>query len=64
MGASLGFPGPFAPRGVFSQCVVGSTELVASLLLPGGLALLKPLVHAVGALVSLGVISGAILATT
>lgn len=59
-GASLGFPGLFAPRGVFSQYVVGSTELLASLLLLGGLALRKPVIHAAGALVSLGVISGAI----
>ena len=59
-GASLGFPGLFAPQGVFSQYVVGSAELLASFLLLGGIALRKPLVHAAGALVSLGVISGAI----
>ncbi len=59
-GASLGFPGLFAPAGIFSQYVVGSTELVASLLLLGGLVLGMPLVHAAGALVSLGVISGAL----
>ena len=59
-GASLGFPGLFAPHGVFSQYVVGSAELLASLLLLGGLALRKPLVHAAGALVALGVITGAL----
>ena len=32
-GASLGFPGLFAPGGIFSAKVVGSAELVASLLL-------------------------------
>ena len=58
--ATLGFPGLFAPRGIFSQYVVGSTELLASALLLGGLVLGWPLVHAAGALVSLGVISGAI----
>ena len=32
--ASLGFPGLFAPGGLFSAHVVGSAELLASLLLP------------------------------
>jgi hypothetical protein len=59
-GASLGFAGLFAPTGPFSQYVVGSAELVASLLLLGGLALKKPLLHALGALMAIGVISGAI----
>ena len=59
-GASLGFPGLFATTGIFSQYVVGSTELLASTLLLGGLVLGLPLLHAAGALVSLGVISGAI----
>lgn len=57
----LGFPGLFAPDGIFSQYVIGSAELVASsilltALLPG-LQWLRP----IGALVSLAVISGAIL---
>ena len=59
-GASLGFPGLFAPRGVFSQYVVGSAELVASTLLLVGLFARRPLLHALGALLALGVISGAI----
>ena len=59
-GASLGFPGLFAPRGVFSQYVVGSAELLASALLLIGLAFRRPLVQASGALLALGVISGAI----
>jgi hypothetical protein len=59
-GASLGFPGLFAPSGIFSQYVVGSTELLASILLLGGLLLGYPLLHIAGALVSMGVISGAI----
>jgi len=58
--AGLGLPGLFAPRGVFSQYVVGSAELVASALLLIGLFAARPLLHALGALLSLGVISGAI----
>jgi uncharacterized membrane protein YphA (DoxX/SURF4 family) len=59
-GASWGFPGLFAPSGLFSQYVVGSTELLASALLIAGLLLGYPLLHAGGAIVSLAVISGAI----
>jgi uncharacterized membrane protein YphA (DoxX/SURF4 family) len=59
-GASLGFPGLFARSGVFSQYVVGSAELVASTLLLAGLFFGRPLLHASGALLALGVISGAI----
>ncbi len=57
---SFGFTGLFAPAGIFSQYVVGSTELLASVLLLSGLLLRQPLLHAAGALVALGVISGAI----
>jgi uncharacterized membrane protein YphA (DoxX/SURF4 family) len=59
-GAGLGLPGLFAPMGIFSQYVVGSTELLASALLLGALLLRKPVLHAFGALVAMGVISGAI----
>lgn len=59
-GAGLGFPGLFAPRGPFSQYVVGSAELVASLLLLAGLFLARPLLSMAGAALALGVISGAI----
>ncbi len=59
-GASLGFTGLFAPSGIFSQYVVGSTELIASALLLIGLFMGWPLIHSAGALLSLGVISGAI----
>jgi uncharacterized membrane protein YphA (DoxX/SURF4 family) len=59
-GASLGFPGLFAPSGIFSQYVVGSAELVASALLLIGLLGGRPILHALGALMGLGVISGAI----
>ena len=59
-GGSLGLPGLFAPGGIFSQYVVGSAELVASLML---LASLVPALRGIrpfGALIGLGVISGAI----
>jgi hypothetical protein len=59
--ASLGFPGLFAPGGIFSAKVVGSAELVASLLLLVGTA--RPAWRALqvlGAALGLGVISGAI----
>jgi hypothetical protein len=59
-GASLGFPGLFAHKGIFSQYVVGTAELIASSLLLLGLITQKPLIHAFAALLSLGVISGAI----
>jgi len=59
-GASLGFPGLFARSGIFSQYVVGTSELIASSLLLMGLMTKKPLIHAFAALLSLGVISGAI----
>ena len=36
--AGLGFPGLFAPNGLFSQYAVGSAELVTSMLLLAGLA--------------------------
>lgn len=59
--ASLGFPGLFAPGGLFSAYVVGSLELVASaLLLFGTFAAGRRLFQALGALLALGVISGAI----
>lgn len=58
---SLGFPGLFAPGGIFSAKVVGSVELIASLLLIGG-ALGERLrsLQVLGAALGLGVISGAI----
>lgn len=59
--ASLGFPGVFAPGGVFSAKVVGSAELVASLLLL--LGTVNPrwrVAQLLGAFLGLAVISGAI----
>jgi hypothetical protein len=59
--ASLGFPGVFAPGGIFSAKVVGSFELIASILLIGGAAWsTNRAVQVVGAAMGLGVISGAI----
>jgi uncharacterized membrane protein YphA (DoxX/SURF4 family) len=58
--AGLGFPGLFAPSGIFSQYVVGTSELIASGALLLGAVTKKPLVHAAGAVLAMGVISGAI----
>lgn len=59
--ATLGFPGVFAPGGIFSAKVVGTFELIASLLLLAGAAMpARRIVQALGALMGLGVISGAI----
>ena len=59
--ATLGFPGVFAPGGIFSARVVGSFELIAScLLLVGAVMARHRAVQVLGALMGLGVISGAI----
>jgi uncharacterized membrane protein YphA (DoxX/SURF4 family) len=58
---SLGAPPLFAPDGLFSQYVIGSAELVASSLLLVGLFTGRQPIQALGALMSLGVISGAII---
>ncbi len=57
---TLGFAGVFAPGGIFSQYVIGTFELIASLAL---LASLLPALRGIrpwAALLALGVISGAI----
>jgi hypothetical protein len=56
----LGLPGLFAPGGLFSAHVVGSLELVASALLLASLSSRLSGLRPWGALLSLGVISGAI----
>lgn len=56
----LGLPGLFAPSGIFSQYVVGSAELVASILLLAGLVTGITRVRVAGAALAVGVISGAI----
>jgi len=59
--AGFGLGGIFAAGGIFSQYVIGTAELVASILL--GLSLLPQfrLLRPLGALMAMGVISGAIL---
>lgn len=58
--STLGAPGLFAQTGLFSQYVIGSAELVAaSLLLLGIVPALRRL-QAVGALIALAVMSGAV----
>jgi hypothetical protein len=59
--ASLGFAGVFAPGGIFSAKVVGTFELIASVLLLAGAAMANNrTVQVLGAAMGLGVISGAI----
>lgn len=59
--ASLGFPGLFAPGGIFSARVIGSFELIASLMLLAGLIFAsRRWIQGLGALLSMGIISGAI----
>ena len=59
--ASLGFKGVFAPGGIFSAKVVGTAELLASLLvLIGAFLSRQRLIQVAGAVLGLGVISGAI----
>ncbi len=59
--ATLGFPGVFAPGGIFSATVVGTMELIASVLLLSGAAVARwRTLQVLGAALGLGVISGAI----
>jgi hypothetical protein len=59
--ASLGFAGVFAPGGIFSAKVVGSFELIASvLLLAGAFITSQRALQVLGAALGLGVISGAV----
>ncbi len=57
---SLGLSGLFLPPGLFNQYVVGTGELIASALLLLGLFTRFKWLNPLGALVALGVISGAI----
>lgn len=56
----FGLNGLFARSGIFSQYVIGTAELVASILLLTGLVLGRTWLHGLGALLAIGVISGAI----
>lgn len=57
---SLGWPGLFAPTGIFSQYVVGIAELIASAILLAALSNGFRVWRPVGAAMALGAISGAI----
>ncbi|MEO1082277.1 MAG: DoxX family membrane protein [Pseudomonadota bacterium] len=57
---SFGASGLFLPPGPFNAYVIGSAELVASLMLLIGLAVRFLWVNTLGALLALGIISGAI----
>ncbi len=57
---SIGFPGTFATTGIFSQYVIGSAELVASVLLLLGIIPAFRKLQGLGALVALAIMSGAI----
>lgn len=59
-GASLGFAGLFSPGGIFSQYVVGTAELLASIILLLALVTRFAFLRPLGALMAMGVISGAI----
>jgi hypothetical protein len=59
--AGFGFGGIFSPRGIFSQYVIGSAELAASLVLLIALFPAFRWLQPWGALLAMGVISGAIL---
>ncbi|WP_028009407.1 hypothetical protein [Solimonas flava] len=59
--ASLGLPGLFAPGGLFSAHVIGSAELIASLLLlAGSFVPAWRRLQALGAVLALAIISGAL----
>lgn len=59
-GSSLGWPGLFAPSGIFSQYVVGTGELIASAILLAALSAKFRVLRPIGSLMAVGVISGAI----
>lgn len=56
----LGAEGLFLPPGPFNAYVIGSVELLAALLLLGGLVLRRPLLRFAGAFLALDVITGAV----
>lgn len=58
--AGFGFDGLFVPPGIFNAYVIGTAELVASMLLLAGLVLSLPLLTTAGATLAVAIISGAI----
>jgi uncharacterized membrane protein YphA (DoxX/SURF4 family) len=57
---TLGIERLFLVPGIFNQYVIGSAELIASALLLGGLIAKKPILNALGTLIALGTMTGAI----
>ena len=58
--AGFGFEGLFLAPGIFNAYVIGTAELIAALLLLSGLFLGRRLLTGLGAVMALGVITGAI----
>lgn len=58
--AGFGFSGLFAPGGIFSAKVIGSAELVASLVMIASLVTGRVILRVFGALLTVGIMSGAI----
>ncbi len=58
--AGLGHDGLFVPPGIFNAYVIGTGELMASLMLLAGLFLTRYLLTALGALLGLCIMTGAI----
>ena len=58
--AGFGFEGLFLAPGIFNAYVIGTAELIASALLLAGLFTSKKFLSPLGALLALGIISGAI----
>lgn len=57
---SFGIEGLFLPPGIFNAYVIGTSELVASLVMLAGLFTAKKFLIPIGAAMSFGIISGAI----
>jgi len=57
---SLGAPGLFAQTGLFSQYVIGAAELVASVFLLAGLLPKYQHLQAIGAMIGLAIMAGAV----
>lgn len=58
--AGLGFEGLFLPPGIFNAYVIGTAELIASILLLAGFFMKRPLLSVIGAALAFDIISGAI----
>jgi len=57
---SFGIEGLFLPPGIFNAYVIGTAELIASIVMLIGLFTARKILIPIGALMSLGIISGAI----